>query len=89
MKKTLIDVDELRENFQQGKMTCCGMTIDEIIKLKKENAELKAENVELYEVNKILQWKVAETINLKAKIEELEKEIERLKARCAEIYFDS
>ena len=36
--------DELREDFQQGKVTCAGMTIQEIINMKEENAELKETN---------------------------------------------
>lgn len=34
-------MEQLREDFQQGKITCAGMTIQEIMNLKKENAELK------------------------------------------------
>ena len=40
--KQLIDIDELREDFQQGKITCYGMTMQEIMDMKKENAKLKA-----------------------------------------------
>lgn len=53
--------------------------------LKKENEELQ----ELQELNKKLQWKVAENINLKAENEKLKQEIESWKNRCAEIYWDS
>lgn len=37
----LISIDELRESFQRGKITICGMTITEIINLKKENELLR------------------------------------------------
>ncbi len=43
--------DELREDFQQGKVTCAGMTIQEIINMKEENAELKAHCKAVDEVN--------------------------------------
>lgn len=34
-------MERLREDFQQGKITCAGMTIQEIMNLKKENEQLK------------------------------------------------